>query len=284
MRIANVEGHLCVVVGDQAYDVAGASAGRFDTDPQAVFARWAEFRSWVAGEFAPDELHRRDGRLDAPVPRPAQVFGIGVNYADHAQEAAIETTDVPLVFPKFASCIASPSAPLPQICEALDWEVELVVVIGSHARDVAPEQAWDHVAGLTIGQDISDRQLQFAGPKPPQFGLGKSRPGFGPIGPHVVTADELDDPNDLAIRCLLNGDEVQHSSTRYLIFDVAALVSYLSRTTTLLPGDLIFTGTPAGVGMTRQPPRYLRPGDVLTSEIAGVGRFTTEITAAPGHD
>ena len=143
----------------------------------------------------------------------------------------------------------------------------------------SPQAAWAHVAGLTIGQDISDRALQFSDPSTPQFGLGKSKPGYGPIGPVVVTADEFDDPSSLAITCAVNGEKVQDSNTSQLIFDVPALVSYLSSVVILRPGDLIFTGTPSGVGATRTPPRYLRDGDVVVSEIEGIGTLVTRATA-----
>jgi len=163
----------------------------------------------------------------------------------------------------------------------VDWEVELVVVIGASARDLAQGDAWSAVAGLTIGQDISDRQLQFAGATP-QFSLGKSRPGYGPIGPWLVTPDEFDDPNDLAISCSLNGEIVQEARTSGLIHDVPSIVSYLSSVVTLLPGDVIFTGTPAGVGFARTPPRFLAGGDVLVSSIQGIGELRTETVELGG--
>ena len=182
-----------------------------------------------------------------------------------------------MVFGKFGSCIADPSAPLRLSGNTVDWEVELVAVIGATARAITEPQAWDHVAGLTIGQDISDRTLQFAGPAPQQFGLGKSLPGFGPLGPWLVTPDELSDPGDLEISCVLNGDVVQRSRTKHLIFDVPALVAYLSTRLTLYPGDVVFTGTPAGVGFGRDPQVYLRPGDELVSCIEGLGELTTRV-------
>jgi 2-keto-4-pentenoate hydratase/2-oxohepta-3-ene-1,7-dioic acid hydratase in catechol pathway len=188
------------------------------------------------------------------------------------------------VFPKFSSCVAAPAAPLEMCTDRMDWEVELVVVIADECRDVRVEDAWDHVAGLTVGQDISDRELQFRTPEPPQFGLGKSRPGFGPIGPWIVTVDEFSDPGDLRITCTLNGETVQDARTKDLIFKVPELVSYLSGLVRLLPGDLVFTGTPAGVGLSRQPPRFLRPGDTLISEIEGIGAMTTTVVAGKDVD
>jgi 2-keto-4-pentenoate hydratase/2-oxohepta-3-ene-1,7-dioic acid hydratase in catechol pathway len=242
---------------------------------QSAYSRWGELTAWFATNFSADGCSPALGPFGAPVPAPSQAFGIGLNYADHAQEAGLQTPKSPLVFPKFTSCIAGPHDDLVLDNDTVDWEVELVIVIGSGGRDIEPAAAWAHVAGLTIGQDISDRALQFSDPSTPQFGLGKSKPGYGPIGPVVVTADEFDDPSSLAISCAVNGEKVQDSNTSQLIFDVPALVSYLSSVVILRPGDVIFTGTPSGVGATRTPPRYLHKGDVLVSEIEGIGALVT---------
>lgn len=278
MKFATVSGRACV--GDQSrfVDLADASGGAFGPEPADALARWAELREW----FASTDLATapaRGGSFDRPVPQPGQVFGIGVNYADHAAETGFDPPKWPLVFAKFASCISAPEAELPASCEMLDWEVELVVVIGRLCRDVAESEGWDYVAGLTVGQDISDRELQFREPHPAQFNLGKSRRGFGPIGPWIVTPDEFADPDDLAIGCELNGEGVQGARTREMIFGVGQLISYLSSLVDLLPGDLIFTGTPAGVGMARTPQRFLRAGDMLTSTIEGIGTLTTRVVA-----
>ncbi len=279
MRIASVDGRLCLVTPGGYLDVANSSDGRFDADPQAVYERWHEFTDW-ARSYPPERGVPVRGELGPPVPRPAQVFGIGLNYADHASEAALEIPAAPLVFAKFPSCVSGPSVDLRITADTIDWEVELVVVIGTHCSIVPARDAWEVVAGLTVGQDISDRQLQWSGGATPQFSLGKSGPGFGPVGPALVTPDELADPNDLAIECRLNGELVQSSRTSNLIFDVPALIEYLSSLVTLLPGDLIFTGTPSGVGMARTPQRYLHDGDELASSIEGVGEFTIRISAA----
>ncbi|HEX6869453.1 MAG TPA: fumarylacetoacetate hydrolase family protein [Micromonosporaceae bacterium] len=278
MKFANVGGRACLRLADRFLDVERSSQGRFGADPMQALRRWAQLRAWAA-DLDPDDGVEAEGTLGAPVPEPGQVFGIGINYADHASESGLASGQYPLVFGKFSSCIAAPTAELVRCTEWMDWEVELVVVIADECRQVSVDDAWRHVAGLTIGQDISDREVQFRKPDPPQFGLGKSRPGFGPIGPWIVTADELSDPDDLAIRCSLNGEIVQQARTGNLIFSVPEIVSYLSGLTWLRPGDLIFTGTPAGVGASRQPPRYLRPGDALVSEIDGIGAMTTMVVA-----
>ena len=181
-----------------------------------------------------------------------------MNYAAHAAEAGVEHPTFPPTFTKFPTCLTGPDATVELPSEFVDWEVELVVVIGRLAYEVAVGDGWRHVAGLTVGQDLSERIVQTR-PPAPQFSLGKSFPGFGPIGPWVITPDELDDPDDLALGCTVNGEEVQKSRTSDLIFGVDALIHHLSSITPLLPGDLIFTGTPSGVGGTRTPPRSSPP-------------------------
>lgn len=275
MRLANVAGRAALVVDDGIVDIARASGGSLPEDPQLLYQRWDEVRA-VA-----DRVTTADGPLDthalnAPVPFPRQVFAIGLNYAGHAAEAGIEVPTFPPTFTKFPTCLTGPDATVELPSEFVDWEVELVVVIGRHAYEVALGDGWRHVAGLTVGQDLSERIVQTR-PPAPQFSLGKSFPGFGPIGPWVITPDELDDPDDLALGCAVNGEEVQKSRTSDLIFDVDALVHHLSSITPLLPGDLIFTGTPAGVGGTRTPPRFLAPGDELVSTIEGIGTIHTHL-------
>jgi len=280
VRLAVLEGRTVIVEGQAFVDVARASRGEHGPDVMNLYERWPAFVAWAAGPIAAAAVREPlpATSFDAPSPRPRQAFGIGVNYADHASEAGLVAPSAPMVFAKFPSCIVGPSAPLQITVPTVDWEVELVVVMGRVAHQVEKAEAWSYVAGLTVGQDLSDRQLQMAG-TPPQFNLGKSRPGYGPIGPWLVTPDDLADRDDLEIGCTLNGEVVQHSRTRHLIFDVAAIVSYLSSVLTLWPGDLIFTGTPSGVGFMRSPPRYLIPGDRLVSTIEGIGELVTHAVA-----
>lgn len=180
---------------------------------------------------------------------------------------------MPPVFTKYATSITGPvtEVALPEGGHT-DWEVELVVVVGRRAYRVSEADAWSHIAGLTVGQDISERIIQMAGPAP-QFSLGKSYPGFAPMGPWLVTPDEFDNPDDLELTCAINGEEVQRGRTRHLIFSVPTLIARLSEVLPLLPGDVIFTGTPAGVGLGRSPQRWLAPGDELVSAIAGIGEL-----------
>lgn len=281
MRIGNLGGRLVIVRDGRAVDVERASGGRFAADPQAVYGDWEGFRDWAASAEPPDGAAFDPSELGAPVPAPRQVFAIGLNYREHAAESGFDAPEgLPPVFTKFATSITGPvtEVTLPPGGHT-DWEVELVAVIGRPARDVAEDDAWDHVAGLTVGQDISERVTQMAGPAP-QFSLGKSFPGFAPTGPWVVTPDEFDDPDDLELTAAINGEEVQKGRTRELIFSVPLLVARLSAVLPLLPGDLVFTGTPAGVGLGRDPQRWLAPGDELVSRVEGIGELRQRFASA----
>ncbi len=202
-----------------------------------------------------------------------------MNYRDHAAEAKLEIPKAPVVFTKFPNCISGPFADVVLVSDRVDWEVELVVVIGRRGRRIAEKDALAHVAGYTVGQDVSERRMQFAD-KPPQFSLAKSIDGYGPIGPALVSLDAFADPNDLALTCDVGGERMQNGRTGQMIFGVAPLVAFLSRWCTLEPGDLIFTGTPAGVGSTRDPRRYLQPGEEIVSTIEGIGTMRNRCVAA----
>lgn len=270
MRTVNAAGRLGLVVDGSVIDVERASDGAFAADPQAVYENWDAFVAW-APQARGSGPALADVALGPPAPRPRQVFAIGLNYREHAAEGGIDLPDTPMVFTKFASSIAGPYDEIVVPPGAVDYEAELVVVIGREARRVPAADAWDHVAGLTVGQDLSERILQTKPPVPQQFSLGKSFPGFGPIGPELVTPDELPDRDDLEIGCLLNGEQLQKARTRDLIFDVATLVEYLSGILPLHPGDMIFTGTPSGVGFVRDPQKLIHPGDELVTYIEGLG-------------
>ncbi len=206
------------------------------------------------------------------------MFAIGLNYADHAAESGMEAPPAPLTFTKFPSSIAGPHADVPLSGAMVDWEVEIVVVIGNRVSRVAVGDAWSAAAGLTLGQDISDRLVQLTG-VPPQFSLGKSFPGYSPIGPAVVSIDALADPDDLELTCDVSGERMQSGHSRQMLFAIPQLIAYLSSICVLEPGDLIFTGTPAGVGMGRD--RYLVDGDVIISEVPGIGRLVNR--CVPGR-
>jgi len=281
MRLVNFEGRLGFDVVGRFVDLEQASQGRVSSDPMASFAAWAEIRRLASEQTAGDAGRLIvPERLGPPVPRPSQVFAIGLNYRDHAEEAGLPIPAQPMVFTKFPSCLAGPNTTVPLTSDRVDWEVEQVVVIGRETHRVRAGDAWDFVAGFCVGQDVSDRALQFAD-KPPQFSLGKSAPCFGPLGPALVSLDEIADRDDMKLRCSIDGESVQDSSTRNLIFSVPDLIAHLSRYCVLRPGDLIFTGTPGGVGSVRNPRRYLKVGETIESEIEGVGRLSNRCVAEP---
>jgi len=273
MRIANLSGRLVIVSDGKAVDVEKASSGRFSADPQAIYPRWAEFRHWADESRFTDAHPFEPADLGAPSPAPRQLFAIGLNYRAHARETGFAIPDDPPVFTKFVTSISGPvtEVALPDNSHT-DWEVELVVIIGTHAYQASEAQAWSHVAGLAVGQDISERIAQMKGPSP-QFSLAKSYPGFSAFGPWLVTPDEFDDPDDLELQCTVNGEKVQHARTNDLIFSVPALITRLSAVLPLLPGDVIYTGTPPGVGLGRTPQRFLGAGDELISSIEGIGEL-----------
>jgi 2,4-didehydro-3-deoxy-L-rhamnonate hydrolase len=279
MRIANVGDRLKLLVSDGAVDVEQASAGRFAADPQAIYSDFGGLSAWAATIEVPTEAFE-PAKTGPPVPAPRQTFAIGLNYVEHAAEAGQAAPASPVVFTKFVSSLTGPVSSVELPAGSVDWEVELVAVIGKVARHVPVARGWDYVAGLTAGQDISERALQMSGGIP-QWSMAKSLPGFSPIGPVLVTPDELPDPDDIAIGCAINGETVQESRTSLMIFSVPKLVAYLSSLVTLLPGDLIWTGTPSGIGAARTPPRYLQDGDELHSWVDGIGtldqRFVSQV-------
>ncbi|WP_291054759.1 fumarylacetoacetate hydrolase family protein [Herbiconiux sp.] len=286
MRVANLNGRA-VLLGDiRALDIATAGAGRFPADPQRVYTSWRELCQW--GEGIDVDRHPRAVDVDLttlgpPVPRPGQILAVGLNYADHAAESGLELPEHPLVFTKFASSLTGPDAVVRLSGERVDWEAELVVVIGTGGRDIPAAEAWDRIAGLTIGQDISDRDVQWWGASA-QFSLGKSFQGYAPTGPAVVSVAEISagrDRDDLRVSCRsidASGRErvLQDGRTRDMIFTIPAIIEQLSAIVELQPGDLVFTGTPAGVGQGRTPEEFLRPGNILVTEIDGLGSIRQE--------
>jgi 2-keto-4-pentenoate hydratase/2-oxohepta-3-ene-1,7-dioic acid hydratase in catechol pathway len=276
----NVAGRAALDHEGGWYDLARLSGDPALADPSVAVARHRELHRWqeVAAGSDPDGS-LAEASLGPPVPGPRQVFGIGLNYRDHAAETNATLPPAPLVFTKFPSCIAGPRSEVPLSGPMVDWEVEIVVVIGTECRNVPVADAWSVVAGLTLGQDVSDRAVQFTG-TPAQFCLGKSFPAYGPCGPALVSPDAFSDPDDVGLWCEVNGERVQSSRTSALIFPVPVLVAYLSSICTLWPGDLVFSGTPAGVGMARG--RFLAVGDVVTSGAEVIGELCNRCVAGTG--
>ncbi len=266
-RLANIAGRAALADGDHYFDLERVSNGVFDSNPMTAIARADELHSVNLSDATPDGV-LSEANLLPPVPSPRNCFAIGLNYQNHAAESGMEVPSSPLTFTKFPSCLVGPNHDIHLVGAHIDYEAELVVVIGKGGRNIAAADAWAHIAGVTAGQDVSDRALQFAA-KPPHFDLGKSRDTFGPIGPVMVSTDAFTDLNDFMITCQVNGEQRQHDSSKHLIFNVPFLIEYLSSILTLSSGDLIFTGTPEGVGATTG--RFLVPGDIVETHIEGIG-------------
>jgi 2-keto-4-pentenoate hydratase/2-oxohepta-3-ene-1,7-dioic acid hydratase in catechol pathway len=264
-------------------------------DDEIVGLRGAGFETMVAliaaGDQAMDRVsrwivhapssHRWEPgavKLLAPIPRPPKVICIGLNYRDHAAETKMAIPEVPTVFSKFATAVIGPGHPivLPKNSAKPDYEAEFVVVIGKGGRHI-PEDRWrEHVFGYTMMNDVSARDFQMA---TSQWTMGKTFDTFAPLGPAIVTADEIPDPQNLPISMVVSGEVLQDSNTSGMIFPVPRIIEFLSSVFTLEPGDVIATGTPAGVGVARKPPRWLKPGDVATVRIAGLGELTNPVVA-----
>jgi 2-keto-4-pentenoate hydratase/2-oxohepta-3-ene-1,7-dioic acid hydratase in catechol pathway len=242
-------------------------------DTGVAQARAAAERGLSAGMFA-------SGKLMAPIPSPGKVICIGLNYRDHAAESGMAPPPEPVVFCKFPQSVIGPEEAvlLPAVCREVDYEAELVAVIGRRGKHIRREDALQHVAGYMNGNDVSSRDWQINKPGK-QWLLGKTPDTFAPTGPWLVTADDVPDSRNLSIALRLNGQTMQNSSTRELIFGVDELIAYVSQLVALEPGDLIFTGTPPGVGMARKPPVWLKPGDLCEVEIAGLGVLRNPIVA-----
>lgn len=287
MRLATLKTtaglRAAAVVGDRFIDLQATDA-RLPGSVRALLADWhaqkgrveEAIRSSAAVRLSVDQV-----RLAPPVPDPPKILCIGLNYRDHAIEGGKAIPEEPVLFGKFTNALIADGEPirLPRVSQKVDYEAELVVVIGKRGRDIPVDSAMEYVAGYTIGHDVSARDWQFRGAER-QWIIGKTFDTFAPTGPHLVTADELGDPHGLQVKLRLNGREMQNSNTREFIFPVPKLIEYLSQVMTLEPGDLIFTGTPPGVGVARKPPVFLQPGDNVEVEIEGIGVLRNPVVAA----
>jgi 2-keto-4-pentenoate hydratase/2-oxohepta-3-ene-1,7-dioic acid hydratase in catechol pathway len=271
---------LGALVGDSVVNLAEASAGKLPNNMK-VLLEMGEDGLKLARKVATKKAAAEGGvalssvKLLAPIPNPNKVVAIGLNYLDHIRETNSKTPSIPIMFTKYTTAIIGNGDAIrwdPNETAKVDWEVELAVVIGKRAYRVAEADALDYVAGYTVCNDVSARDLQ--GERDDQWIRGKSLDTFCPLGPCVVTKDEIADPHNLALRTIVNGQTMQNSNTKELLFKIPHLVAYLSRGFTLLPGDVIITGTPPGVGMGMKPPVFLKHGDVVTCEIDGIGSLT----------
>jgi 2,4-diketo-3-deoxy-L-fuconate hydrolase len=277
MRLGNLDGRAIVVEGERYVDVHEATGGAVGPDPMQAFGALERLRDV---RVPADAAVLDAARLLAPVPRPSKILAAALNYRRHAEESGLTIPPQPALFARLPSalCGANSDLVLPAGREQIDWEAEIVLVIGRAGRHVRAADAWSHVSAITAGQDVSDRAAQFEGPS--QFTMAKSHDTFAPLGPVAVTLDEFADPDDLGIRCRLNGELVQDGRSSDLIFSAGELIAAASAVCTLLPGDLLFTGTPAGVGWGMQPQRFLADGDVLETELDGVGVLRNQCRVA----
>lgn len=276
-----------LVVSGRALLLPAASEGRLDMPLKEILGRpelleearcLAERAEADPGFAERYSIGLKEGDLHTPIPRPGKVLCLGLNYRDHAAESGVQAPDEPVIFSKASSSVIGPDDPirLPAASDQIDYEVELAFVIGLPAKGVAAKDAMRHVAGYTVLNDVTARdyqRLRGGG----QWTLAKSFDTFCPIGPWIVTADEIDDPHDLALECVLSGEKMQSSSTSQMIFTIPEIIEYLSAALTLEPGDVVGTGTPPGVGFARTPPRFLRPGDVVECTVEKVGTLVNPV-------
>ena len=295
MRFGTVDGRFALLrpngVTWQALDLATASAAALPAEPVAALERWDDVLAWARTADWSGAVEVAADRLGPPVPMPRQVFAVALNYAPHAAEAGFSPPAEPLVFTKFPSSITGPVSTVELPDGNVDWEIEVVAVVGRGGYRISREKAWDAVAGVTLGQDLSERLRQVAG-TPPQFSLAKSHRGFSPIGPVVVTADELDryvvdDRLDLAMSVTINGQEVGRDTSAHMAWSFAEMIAYASRGAWVRPGDVLGSGT-CGSGCLaelwgwagRQDPAPLAPGDTVTLDVQGIGRLTNTLVPA----
>ena len=280
-KLANIEGRAALVEGENYYDLETISNGKFNNDTSNALTNLVGL-SELSEDLSKSEptglLH--DVKIDAPISAPKNCYAVGLNYRNHAEEAGMDIPSVPMVFTKHTTCLVGPNSTIEMRSDHVDYEAELVVVIGHPGKDILKDNAWNHVAGLCVGQDISDRTVQFSS-KPPQFNLGKSFDTFGPMGPYLVSPDSLQNKESLQIECKVNQEIRQKDNTNDLIFDIPSIISYLSEIVTLNTGDVIFTGTPGGVGVMEG--KFLKDGDVLRTSIEGLGTLKNDCKRISDH-
>ena len=280
-KLANIDGKSALVHGDSYYDISTISEGKISSDPSNILNSLSDLHelSSKIDNFEATGLID-NSLLRAPITNSRNCFAVGLNYKAHAEESGMEIPPFPMVFTKHTSCIIGPFDNIEMKSDIVDYEAELVVVIGKEGKNVTKHDAWEYVAGLTVGQDISDRAVQFHA-TPPQFNLGKSFDTFGPIGPYLVSPDFVDNKDALLLQCSVNDELRQESRTDDLIFTVPDIISYISEFLTLNTGDLIFTGTPSGVGATQG--KLLKDGDIITTSIKEIGTIKNKCIRINDH-
>ena len=280
-KLGNIDGRSALVRNNDYYDLETISDG----EVSSIGIEAIQSEDLLSDLYSKLDSFEATGNIDdvtlgAPITSSINCFAVGLNYRNHAEESGMEIPAFPMIFTKHTSCIVGPFDNVEMRSDIVDYEAEMVVVIGKGGKDISKDDAWSHVAGITVGQDISDRSVQFHA-TPPQFNLGKSFDTFGPIGPILVSHDEVDDKESLKLTCSVNDELRQDDNTNDLIFDVPYLISYISEFITLTTGDLIFTGTPAGVGATQG--KLLKDGDMLSTSIEGIGTINNKMVRISDH-
>ena len=266
---ANINNRSALVQGEAFFDLSTITNGAVSSDPMKAIQN-SDLLHHYATQLDDYESSGliAEANVSAPIPQPRNSFGVGLNYQLHVEEAASKTPNTPMVFTKFPSSICGPTDAVIMRSDECDYEGELLVVIGKDGKDIPDEEAWSHVLGLSVGQDFSDRGIQYKD-QPAQFNLGKSFDTFGPTGPYLVSTNSFADPNDLQIVTTVNGEVRQNDRTSNMIFDIPTLISYISSITSLAAGDIIFSGTPEGVGFRNGS--FLKDGDIVETTIEGIG-------------
>ena len=279
-RLGSNSGKAIFIKDDRYYDVNTISNGDISSNSLKALSDTEKLSQLYINlnDYEPSG-NLSDINLDPPI-IPTNVFAVGLNYKKHAEESNLEIPPFPMIFTKHSTCISGPKSDICMKSDMVDYEAELVFVIGKGGKDISKEDAWQHVAGLCVGQDISDRPVQFHA-TPPQFNLGKSFDTFGPIGPYLVSTDLFDNKESLKLQCWVNDELRQETLTNDLIFDIPYLISYISEFITLNTGDVIFTGTPEGVGATQG--KFLKDGDILKTTIEGIGTLENKCVKINNH-
>ena len=279
-KLGSNSGRAIFIKDDKYYDVKTISNGDISSNSLKALSDTEKLSQLYINlnDYEPSG-NLSDINLDPPI-IPTNVFAVGLNYKKHAEESNLEIPPFPMIFTKHSTCISGPKSDICMKSDMVDYEAELVFVIGKGGKDISKEDAWQHVAGLCVGQDISDRPVQFHA-TPPQFNLGKSFDTFGPIGPYLVSTDLFDNKESLKLQCWVNDELRQETLTNDLIFDIPYLISYISEFITLNTGDVIFTGTPEGVGATQG--KFLKDGDILKTTIEGIGTLENKCVKINNH-
>ena len=279
-KLGSNSGRAIFIKDDKYYDVNTISNGDISSNSLKALSDTEKLSQLYINlnDYEPSG-DLSDISLDPPI-IPINVFAVGLNYKKHAEESNLEIPPFPMIFTKHSTCISGPKSDICMKSDMVDYEAELVFVIGKGGKDISKEDAWQHVAGLCAGQDISDRPVQFHA-TPPQFNLGKSFDTFGPIGPYLVSTDLFDNKESLKLQCWVNDELRQETLTNDLIFDIPYLISYISEFITLNTGDVIFTGTPEGVGATQG--KFLKDGDILKTSIEGIGTLENKCVKINNH-